>query len=118
MYSMTNYRIVLTLFLIGLGAIFVSSQPVYAQQADSGRAWLDSNRNSQADVGNVPEHVIPATQTDWPDKFYGIPLDPSSRLFLAVAGLLGGGAVAVVIGALGLGGTLIAIRRHRKRQAE
>ena len=49
------------------------------------------------------------------DELYGIPLDTSSRLFLLVAGLFGGGIIAIIIGLWGLVSTVFAIRRQRQK---
>lgn len=70
-------------------------------------------------VGSNP--TLPTEDPDpggLPDELYGIPVDLDSRLFLATAGLLGGGTIAGIVGLIGLIGTIIAIRRRRRRLAE
>lgn len=99
------------LLLIGIILYLAPGGVALAQETGTGGDWPN-----YADL--VPD---PATQDQLiyqgilPDELYGIPIDPSSRLFLAVVGLLSVGVCSTGVGSVGLLGTFIAIRRNRRK---
>lgn len=72
----------------------------------------NSNVVGAGEGGQVGVQVI-EEQTSATREVYGIPIDPNSRLFLAVAGLLCMGLAAIVIGTGGLFWTFRSMRKYR-----
>lgn len=96
-------------------------------EPESGGSGAESDGEGDSGVVQPPSNVVGSNPTlptadeeqgGIPDELYGIPVDLSNRLFLATAGLLGGGVLAGTVGLIGLLGTIIAIRSYRRRQKE